>query len=261
MTKVVHYTCLPLYTADPLASGPPRNGLQCWAMAKTSYISWSDAPWNPWYGCDKVGGAESECANCYIGRILEKKQGLQAWGKIYRAKSTWDLPRKMQRKAEAERKRCKLFTCSLSDFFHRGADEWRQEAWDIIKQCPDVDFLVLTKRAHRIAACLPRDWGEGWANVWLGVSVGRISTAHRIDKLRKIPACIRFISAEPLLESLSAISLTDIHWVIVGGESGYHHRPMELDWAHELREKCEKSGTVFYFKQISATMSSQGSMP
>jgi protein gp37 len=105
-------------------------------MSETSTISWTDGTWNPWYGCDKVG---PECENCYIGRTL-RRQGLEPWGHAYRAKTTWSLPLRMQKHAEIEGRRKKLFTCSLSDFFHRKADPWRAEAWEIIRQCPDVDL-------------------------------------------------------------------------------------------------------------------------
>jgi protein gp37 len=223
-----------------------------------SNISWTDGTWNPWQGCDKVG---PECENCYIGRIL-RQHGLAPWGEVYRSKTTWGDPAKAQKQAAAFYKehgrRYRLFTCSLSDFFHRKADQWRAEAWKVIRDCPDIDFLILTKRAHRIAACLPEDWGTGYQNAWLGVSIGMMQTAHRADRLRKIPAVIRFISAEPLLESLADLNLQDIHWLIAGGESGEGYRPMKLSWAEELRKKCAASNTAFFFKQISAPRAGAG---
>lgn len=223
-----------------------------------SNISWTDGTWNPWQGCDKVG---PECENCYIGRVL-RQRNLKPWGEVYRSITTWGDPARMQREASAFHKehgrRYRMFTCSLSDFFHRKADQWRAEARQVIRDCPDVDFLILTKRAHRIAACLPDDWGAGYPNVWLGVSIGMMQTAHRADKLRKIPATIRFISAEPLLESLAHLNLDGIQWVIAGGESGEGYRPMKLQWAEELRKKCDASGTVFFFKQVSAPLSGKG---
>jgi protein gp37 len=223
-----------------------------------SLISWTDGTWNPWQGCDKVG---PECENCYIGRFL-RRRGLQAWGKVYRSKTTWDLPAEMQKKAQEFLKkhgrRYRMFTCSLSDFFHREADVWRPEAWRIIRVCPDIDFLILTKRANRIVSCLPPDWGQGYPNVWLGVSIGMMKTAWRADKLRQIPAGIRFISAEPLLESLAGLNLDGIHWLIAGGESGEGHRPMKLAWAEGLRKMCEKTGTTFFFKQVSAKRAGLG---
>jgi protein gp37 len=219
---------------------------------EVSNISWTDATWNPWMGCDKVGGPESECANCYIGRVLNK-QGREPWGEVYRAsESTWNLPYRIQKKSVAHKKRYRIFTCSLSDWFHREADEFRSEAWHVIRDCPNVDFLILTKRAHRIKECLPADWGNGWPNVWLGVSVGRKNSIHRIEKLKNIPATVRFISAEPLLESLGEIDLSGIHWLIAGGESGDNYRRMQKSWAQELKDKCEAANIPFFFKQGSA---------
>ena len=224
---------------------------------ENSKISWTDDTWNPWAGCDKVGGADSECANCYIDRILEK-QGRQPWGEIYRTK-TWNDPYRWQKKADIffakEKRKRRVFTCSISDWFHRKADEWRPEAWTIIRNCPDLDFFVLTKRAHLIATNLPPDWGAGYHNVWLGVSVGRMNSAHRVDKLRKVPAQIKFISAEPLLESLANMNLDGIQWVIAGGESGPNFRDMKTSWAEELRVKSEKAGISFFFKQAAAKLS------
>src|SRR5713226_1212796 len=125
-----------------------------------SGISWTDGTWNPWQGCDRVG---PECDNCYIGRFLQRRK-LQPWGKVYRSITTWDAPTKIQNQArdfmKKHGRRYRMFTCSLSDFFHRKADQWRADAWKVIRDCPDVDFLILTKRAHRIVQCLPKDWGN-----------------------------------------------------------------------------------------------------
>ena len=174
------------------------------------------------------------------------------WGDVRRATSTWGAPAAAQRLAVKEGRRIKLFTCSLSDFFHQDADKWRTEAWEIIRKCPDVDFLVLTKRADRIAECLPADWSNGYQNVWLGVSVGVMETAWRVDELRKIPAVVHFISAEPMLESLADLDLTGIQWLIAGGESGENYRRMQKAWAEELRRKCEAANVTFFFKQSAA---------
>ena len=193
--------------------------------------------------------SRTSAATATSTRVLEK-QGREPWGKIYETKPhTWNLPFRMQKKAIADNRRYKLFTCSLSDWFHKDADKMRPRAWDIVRRCPDVDFLVLTKRADRIAANLPPDWGSGWPNVWLGVSVGRMKTAWRLDELRKVPAIVHFVSAEPLLESLADLDLADIEWLIAGGESGPNWRRMETSWAEELRDKCISNGTTFFFKQ------------
>lgn len=138
-----------------------------------------------------------------------------------------------------------VFTCSWSDWFHVAADPWRDEAWDVIRRCPQHVFQILTKRPGRIHRHLPEDWGDGWPNVWLGVSVERAAVLHRVDQLRRIPAALRFISAEPLLGSLvpaggPRLDLNGIDWVIVGGESGSRKdaRPMHPAWAREVRDAC-----------------------
>jgi protein gp37 len=131
-------------------------------------------------------------------------------------------------------------------------DEWRPAAWDIIRQCANLDWLILTKRPALVEKRLPADWGSGYPNVWLGTTCGVRSSYPRVDVLRNIPAQLRFISAEPLLESLVDIDLTGVHWLIAGGESGSGFRPMKDEWAIELRDLCRKKNVGFHFKQHSA---------
>ena len=188
-------------------------------MAEGTGISWAHNSHNFWMGCDK---GDPGSAHCYIDRILER-QGRAPWGEIYRTK-TWNEPDKWDRRAEAERYVERVFTCSMSDFFHAKADEWRTEAWAIIKRTPNLVWLVLTKRPERIHNHLPADWGEGYPNVWLGVTVAWNGAFNKMDALRKIPIhpkAVRWISAEPLLEDISAeINLDGFGWVVAGGESG-----------------------------------------
>jgi protein gp37 len=160
-----------------------------------------------------------------------------------------------------------IFTCSWSDWFHKDADAWRDEAWAIIKATPQHTYQILTKRPGRIARHLPADWGEGYQNVWLGVSVESQEQAFRVLQLAAIPAHVRFISAEPLLgplnfdevhvgtESVGVLQFVD--WLIVGGESGPNgvRREMKLLWARDLLRECRDAGTAFFFKQISGPRS------
>ncbi len=113
---------------------------------------------------------------------------------------------------------------------------------------------MLTKRSHRIAQCLPDDWGQGYANVWLGVSVESQPYVTRIDDLSRVPAAVRFVSAEPLLGPLDLREQLagGLDWVIVGGESGGGFRPMQEDWARSLREQCREAGKSYFFKQHAA---------
>lgn len=111
----------------------------------------------------------------------------------------------------------RVFCASLTDFFIQDADPWRDEAWKVIRECPNLDFLILTKRPSLIPSRLPADWRNGYPNVWLGTTCGVRSSYPRIDDLCSVPAIVRFVSAEPLLESLSDIDLGGVHWLIAGG--------------------------------------------
>jgi protein gp37 len=143
----------------------------------------------------------------------------------------------------------RIFTCSWSDWFIAEADGWRADAWDVIRQTPQHTYMILTKRPERILAHLPTDWGDGWPNVWLGVSVeNQLLAEKRIPLLQQVPAVVRFLSCEPLLGPLHP-DLTGIHWLIAGGESGPNFRPMHPDWALSLRDQCQREGVPFWFKQ------------
>ena len=249
-------------------------------MGINSGISWTHNTWNPWMGCDKVA---PECAHCYIDRMIQKMKNpntgefRKPWGEIFRTSGgNWKNPLRWEKKAAKRGKSIRVFTCSESDFFHQGADKWRDEAWEIIKNTPHLLYQILTKRPGRITPHLPTDWHEGYKNVWLGVSAGSIQSLVQIDKLREIKATRRFVSAEPLLEDVSKhIKLDGIDWLIAGGESGpgpeytwiqgthFPHEPkgrrlMQLEWAQNLRSVCEQQGTLFYFKQLTAARSGQG---
>lgn len=211
-------------------------------MSTTTGIEWTEATWNPWYGCDKVSPG---CAHCYMFR--EQRQYGRDPEVVTRSKTkfreplSWKEPRV-------------IFTCSWSDWFHEAADAWRDEAWDIIHRTPEHTYQVLTKRAERIADHLPADWGRGYPNVWLGVSVENQKFTSRISILKATPARMRFLSIEPLLGPVNFgehnYLLDHIHWVIVGGESGPDARPMDLKWARDIRDDCADQGVPFFLKQL-----------
>lgn len=203
----------------------------------------TDRTWNPWVGCTKVSAG---CTNCYMFR-QQREYGRDPM--VVRRTKTWGDPPRWQRAAAKAGRTELVFTCSWSDWFHEDADAWRDEAWAVIKGCPNLTFQVLTKRPERIDGRLPADWGDGYANVWLGVSVERDDCARRADALRAVPATIRWVCAEPLLGPLPSLNLDGIHWVVCGGESGPGWRPMDPDWARQLRDKCRAAGVPFYFKQ------------
>jgi protein gp37 len=153
------------------------------------------------------------------------------------------------------------FVCSLSDFFHEGADHWRADAWQVIRDCTNVKFMLLTKRPERIVRCLPADWDSGvYRNAWLGVTCGVRSAHERVNILRSIPCDLRFLSIEPLMQSVANVDLSGIGWVAVGGMSGplYKKHRMDLAWAAEIYDRCQLASIPFLFKQSSNFVSERG---
>ena len=225
-------------------------------MADKTAISWTEHTWNPWRGCTRVNPG---CDHCYMYTAQQKRQrqtgNSELWNpnKVQRT-TTWRDPLRWQREAEKTTRIETVFTCSWSDWFHRDADQWRAEAWQIIRRCPNLHFQILTKRPERMARHLPPDWGTGYPNVWLGVSVESRKYLWRVDYLRKVPARVRFVSAEPLLEDLQLTSnqVASIHQIIVGGESGPGYRPMDHQWARNILALCRQQGIAFFFKQSAA---------
>jgi len=204
-------------------------------MGKASAIEWTEATWNPWHGCLKVSPG---CAHCYMYR--DKLRFGQDASQVLRSKSSFDAPTKWKESKV-------IFTCSWSDFFIEQADEWRDEAWEVIRSTPQHTYQILTKRPERIGERLPSGWPMG--NVWLGVSVENPRFYKRIEILADIPAAIRFLSLEPLLAPMPRLPLKGISWVVVGGESGPHCRPMQAEWVREIRSQCAKAKVAFFFKQ------------
>ncbi len=214
-------------------------------MADKTGITWTNRTWNPWRGCTKITPG---CTNCYMF-TEQYRYKLDPTVVTRTGNDIWKKPKKWTKEAERDGKRLMVFTCSWSDWFHKDADQWRAEAWKIVKDNPLLIFQILTKRHERMAECLPPDWGSGYENVWLGVTVENNKYVHRADVLRSVPARIKFISAEPLLGPMPDLDLTGIHWLISGGESGPDYRPMDPAWAIELRDMCKRAGTAFFHKQ------------
>ncbi len=222
-------------------------------MGETSAIEWTHSTWNPWRGCTKV---DPTCAACYMFRD-QRRYGrdpsivTRCTPGVFRAPLSPKWARVRAEKID-EFGIHLVFTCSWSDWFHEDADEWRQEAWEIIRQSPGSTYQILTSRPDRILDHLPPDWGEGWPNVWMGVTIGNRKFVDRADLLRQVPAVVRFISAEPLLGPLDGLDLTGIDWLIAGGESGgrlgrrlvdeqNEPRPDGARWVRDLRDACLRS--------------------
>jgi len=217
-------------------------------------ISWAHATLNFWTGCNAVS---AECEGCYADTLLTRT------GRDFTTLSptkTWHDAYAVNSDAALRGGTKIIFTCSLSDFFHLQADHWRANAWNVIRDCQSIRWLVLTKRPERIADHLPSDWGKNFSHVWLGVTVGCPDSYHRLDTLRQIPCSLRFISAEPLLGSIHDVSLDGIGWVAAGGMSGSLHkkRAMRMEWAYELFLRCKQAGIPFLFKQASDLRTERG---
>lgn len=235
-------------------------------------ISWTQSTWNPWMGCTKVSPG---CAHCYM--FTQQARYGHNPAEVRRSKTTFNQPLRWKEGRL-------IFTCSWSDWFHADADEWRDEAWAIIKATPQHTYQILTKRPERIAAHLPADWGKGYPNVWLGTSTENQAMARkRIPLLLAVPAAVRFISAEPLLGPIDLTMFLypfvnnknftpyvilhprpPLDWVIVGGESGAHlskpenaHRWMQLGWAESILWQCEQAGVAVWMKQVSGLRNEQ----
>lgn len=223
-------------------------------MGERTLISWANHTLNFWMGCTEISAG---CKNCYAKTAMTRYG--RDFSKVLRTK-TWADAFKWQARAAAAGKVETVFTCSWSDFFHPYADAWRAEAWEVIRACPNLHFQILTKRAERMPRHLPPDWGEGYPNVWLGVSVESREYLWRLDYLRQVPARVRFVSAEPLLEDLELTpeQVAGIHQIIVGGESGSGFRPMDHEWPRRILELCRKQGIAFFFKQSAAPRTEMG---
>ena len=216
-------------------------------MAENSKIGWTDHTHNFWWGCHKVS---EECRYCYIAGIM-RRGGHEPFEGPMRTKN-WSNPLKWNRQARANAARQRIFTCSMSDFFHADADAWRPEAWEVVKQCGWLDWLILTKRPVAIQERLPDDWEDGYPNVWLGVTAGCRASMDRIKTLATIPAAVKFVSAEPLLESIDLRPfLGEIDWVITGCERARKgdRRLMNLEWVREIDLHCQSAGVPHFFKQ------------
>lgn len=212
-------------------------------VSDRSAIEWCDASWNPVTGCTQVSPG---CDHCYALAFAERfrsvsghpyEQGfdLRVWTERLDLPLKWKRPRR-------------IFVNSMSDLFHRDIpDEFIRRVFDVMVKADWHIFLILTKRPHRLASLAPSlEWP---GHIWAGVSVENDRYLWRVDLLRRVPAGVRFVSAEPLLGLLDGIDLDGIDWVITGGESGNGHRPCDPEWVRRLRDQCVAEGVAFFHKQ------------
>ena len=231
-------------------------------MAIGSSIEWTDATWNPVAGCTPVSAG---CRNCYAARMalrlasMPNSTGMKYKGTAKRTAGclpvftgkivldrpslllplSWRIPRL-------------IFVNSMSDVFHEDVPEaYIAEIFDVMRRCPQHTFQVLTKRPERAAMLSSRlPWPK---NVWMGTSVEDSRVLFRVRHLTCIPAKTRFLSCEPLIGPLDDLNLSEIDWVIVGGESGPGARPMQQQWILDIKDCCDRSSVSFFFKQWGGT--------
>ena len=246
-------------------------------MSDTTGIEWTNATWNPVTGCSKVSPG---CAHCYAETLaltrLAGKPGYpglpwtpeNAERNVVLHPDRLDLPLYW-------RKPRRVFVNSMSDLFHeRVPGEFIRDVFLTMAMAQEHTFQILTKRPTRMRFLLASNFTPEWAtglfavdfwplpNVWLGTSIENDRFVGRADALRATPAAVRFISAEPLLGPLPSLDLTGIDWLIVGGESGPGHRPMDPAWVRKLVHRADRAGCAVFVKQDSGARSGrQGRLP
>ena len=212
-------------------------------MSSNSTIEWTESTWNPVTGCAKISEG---CRHCYAERMARR---LKAMGqknysngfKVTLQPHALNLPLKWKKSQT-------IFVNSMSDLFHKDIPlSFINKVFNIMRAAHWHRFQVLTKRAARLEKIATElSWPD---NVWMGVTVENNQYINRIDHLRNVPSTIRFLSLEPLLGPLPNLDLTNIDWVIVGGESGPGARPMEKDWVVDIKNQCIHANVPFFFKQ------------
>ena len=213
----------------------------------TTTIEWTEVTWNPVTGCSKISPG---CLNCYAERMAKR---LQAMGQpnyrdgfavrthehMLQTPLSWTRPRM-------------VFVNSMGDLFHEEVPEtFIRRVFEVMERTPQHTYQLLTKRAERLVEVAPfLPWPD---NVWMGVTVEDNPRLTRVERLREVRSAVRFLSIEPLLGPLPDLDLGGIDWVIVGGESGPHARPMEEQWVCSIRDACVDQAVPFFFKQWGGT--------
>lgn len=227
-------------------------------MTRTTEIEWTEHTWNPFVGCSIHTAG---CTNCYAMRqaariqafgtvphydgVTAKVNGRHVWtGRLNRS-SDRAMSKPLSIAGSAL-----IFVNSMSDFFHESADdEWRLDAMDIMRRCPQHTFQILTKRPENIGPFLLRTAAAFPDNAWIGTTVEHAATKHRIETLRGVPSAVRFISFEPLVGAVGDLDLDGIHWAITGGESGPRARRCNPEWAREIADWCDLYEVPMFHKQ------------
>jgi len=236
-------------------------------MGKDTAITWCDHTFSPWWGCVKISEA---CRNCYAattGHRFGVEWGPQQARRFFGDKH-WNEPLRWNAAAKRENRRARVFCASMADVFEDRADldVHRDRLWKLVAATPHLDWLLLTKRPENFEKMLP--WcggasmpiGDPWTNIWLGVIAEDDARAkERIPTLRGTPAAVRFVSCEPILQHISAETwdvvlgsrdgIGEVHWLIVGDESGPNARAADVEWVRTARDAAARHGVAFHFKQ------------
>ncbi|HEY0394164.1 MAG TPA: phage Gp37/Gp68 family protein [Candidatus Elarobacter sp.] len=216
-------------------------------MADATPIEWTNATWNPTTGCERVSPG---CDNCYALRFAERFRGVP--GHYFEHGFDVQLRENMLKTPEKWKSARYVFVNSMSDLFHRAIpDSYIARVFDVMERVDHHIYQVLSKRPERMLRFLKNRYYDRPVprHIWIGTTVENNSAAWRVDVLRQIDARTRFMSVEPMIGPIDAVSLAGISWVIVGGESGPKHRPMDIAWIREVRDRCEQNGIPFFFKQ------------
>lgn len=214
--------------------------------------------WNPWHGCKKISPG---CKNCFV-KYLDHYRGSEKQ-EVYQVKSKFTYPVQMNRNKEYKIPAGSVVgTCFTSDFFLPEADLWREDAWNMIHERSDIEFLIPTKRIDRFLDTIPFDWHDGYENVFICVSVENQQMAdERIPIFLDLPIKKKGLFLAPLLEKIdlrSYLSSRQISFVSVGGESYKNARPCHFEWVEDIKEQCEQYNVVFSFHQTGSNFYKNG---
>lgn len=212
-------------------------------IVKKTKIEWTEISWNPITGCSKVSDG---CKNCYAERMAKRLKAMN--NPRYLNGFSITIHDDLLNEPFKWKKPQLVFVNSMTDLFHEDIELIHiKKVFEVMNKADNHTFQVLTKRANRLKEiAIDLIWSK---NIWMGVTVESSKYKNRIDLLREVPAKIRFLSIEPLLDDLGTLDLSNIDWVIVGGESGPKSRPMNEEWVKNIKEQCEKQNVLFYFKQ------------
>lgn len=225
-------------------------------MGENSAISWCDNTWNPWIGCTRVSPA---CDRCYAARDNERRKWVDGWGEVgkpltpRRRTKTWGEPLKWNRKAAQTGYRPRVFCASLADVFDNEVDQaWRDDLWQLLRETPNLRWILLTKRIGNAAKMLPSDWP--FPNAGLMSTLENQEVWNRdYRKLKALPAAWHGVSAEPLLSAIDMRPMVEhfgpIDWMITGGESGPGFRALDMAAVRNIRDQCAAFGITFHHKQ------------